>query len=612
VGLARQAEAWRRSTAPKVGPEPGQGPHSRGRYKPGVPDTNPCDSSAVAVQFPGRHRHQKACADSPPKGGRGAQVATRWPRTSEGSWRLLRWRAILPTRGTSISTTATRTTTTWAIRTKFVVCVEDGLGGAAMNSEAEHDWCGVRALERAARACERRKRARPDSIAFRMKEGEELFALSNRLRSNTYWPQPGRVFVTERPKYREVHAAVYRDRVVHHLLYALLEPIFEPTFSDASFACRKGKGTHAAVAHLQARMWALSRHGGQRVFALSIDVANFFMSLHRPTLLALMEPKVKHLPAWETIRRVVLNNPGASARRVGRLHLFAQVPRHKRMGALGPDRSLPIGNLTSQFFANVYLSPLDHFIARTLQIRGYARYVDDFVLLDIDEQRLVSAHARVVAFLHERLAEIEQSAKPIVIRRGVRLGMPGLGSIKGPLRCTRVNENEAEQLRVLWASYEGHLAKASAWRLRQQLWAALGAGHRLLKRHRFGAVRRRFPLIRPSVNFRAQVQRLAGGITPSGGGKQAVLVVQVGRFAELPYKGPRFGLKRYVGPAGVRGRSRFGLPWRFAHSLMQRILRAGYPVAVAMEDDELCGNVKRRRIAYLFEPWNDPEDKETA
>ena len=116
-----------------------------------------------------------------------------------------------------------------------------------MNGTREKEtWCGRAAVQAAARACERRKRARPDCIAFRMREGEEVFALAERLMGGTYRPEPGRVFVTERPKHREVHAAAYRDRVVHHLIHALLEPVFEPAMSEASFACRRGRGTHAA------------------------------------------------------------------------------------------------------------------------------------------------------------------------------------------------------------------------------------------------------------------------------------------------------------------------------------------------------------------------------
>lgn len=231
-----------------------------------------------------------------------------------------------------------------------------------------------------------------------MREGEELLSLAARLERGDYFPQPGSVFVTEKPKYREVHAAVYRDRVVHHLIRGLVEPPFEAAFSEASFACRTGKGTHAGASALHAWLGRLSRQGQMRVWSLSMDVKNFFMSLHKPTLLGLLAPRVRGLEArlaaegrlpasgfgpWQLVQRIVLHDPTKGARRVG----LARVPPHKRSGALGSDRGIPIGNLTSQFFANVYLSPLDCFVQRTLH-DGHFIHANSFRL----RQRLWGAH----------------------------------------------------------------------------------------------------------------------------------------------------------------------------------------------------------------------------
>jgi RNA-directed DNA polymerase len=513
-----------------------------------------------------------------------------------------------------------------------------------MDEADGNSWCCIRALAQAARKCARRKRARRDAMAFRLREGEELLALAGRLASGTYVPEPGRVFVTERPKYREVHAAAYRDRVVHHLLHDLLEPVFEPRLSEASFACRKGKGTHAAAARLQQHMWKLSRHGGVRLFALSMDIANFFMSLHRPTLLELLRPHAGNHPAWTTIERLIRHDHAGAARPICAARLFALVPPHKRLGALGPEHGLPIGNLTSQFFANVYLSPLDLFVQRRLGIRGYVRYVDDFVLLDASAERLAEAADRIVDFLRERLRlgvrakpirpvsagvdfvgyivrpryllprrrvvrqleakleEIESSHRPIVVPHGGGLTLLGLGRVRGPLRCTRIDETVCERLRATWASYEGHLAKASAWRLRRDIWRRHPGIHGFLRRSH-GKIGRRFALVRPCDSFRSQVARLSTGIA----GSRTVLVVKVGRFAQVPRGHGRFGLRLSRRVAG-RGR-RLGVLWRFASGLVERILRAGHPVAVALEQSEWCGNVKRRYLAYLFEPLESEKEE---
>jgi RNA-directed DNA polymerase len=515
-------------------------------------------------------------------------------------------------------------------------------------------WCSVENVAAAADRCGRRKGGPLDAIAFRLRQGEEVLALSRRLASGTYNPQPGRVFVTERPKHREVHAAAYRDRVVHHLIHALVEPIFEPAFSDASFACRTGKGTHAAAARLHQHMSNLSRQGGVRVWALSMDVVNFFMSLHKPTLLELLEPRVRGLEArlgaegrlpesgfgpWELCRRIVSHDPAQGARRLGPARTFASVPPQKHLGALGPERGIPIGNLTSQFFANVYLSPLDHFVQRTLGVRGYVRYVDDFVLLDVDRDRLESYEARIRAFLHDRLKldvrtrpltpasegvdfvgyivrptyllprrrvvkalrekllEAEEQMRPVAVPGGERLRLPRLAAIRGPVRAWRLDEGATERLRATWASYDGHLTHARSFRLREGLWQAHPVASHFLAKKR-GRITRRFALIRPAISFRAQLARLALGIGMKEDNRRFFLLVQVGRFVEVAAHGWRLGLRQ----RRVGRRWTAGAPWPATARLIQRGLSQGYAVAVALEDPEPCGNVKRRRLAYLFEP----------
>ena len=514
-------------------------------------------------------------------------------------------------------------------------------------------WCNMARVADAARRCAKRKGGRFDAIAFRVRQGEEMLSLARRLTLGTYFPQPGRVFVTERPKHREVHAAVYRDRVVHHLIHALVEPLFEPGFSDAPFACRWGKGTHAAAAVLNRHMANLSRRGNVRVWALSMDVVNFFMSLHKPTLLELLAPRVRGLDArfraegripasgfgpWELCRRIVLHDPVRGARRIGPARLFGLVPPRKRLGALGSDRGIPIGNLTSQFFANVYLSPLDYFVQRSLGVRGYVRYVDDFVLLDVDRERLESYEARIRAFLHDRLkldvrarpivpasdgvdfvgyivrptyvlprrrvvealreklAIAQERLKPVTVPAGVRLRLPRLGAVRGPVRALRLDEGAIEELRATWASYDGHLVHASSFRLRERLWKSHPVAGRLLER-KHGRITRRFALSRPAVSFRAQVTHLALGIRPEAGNRRSVLLVQVGRFVEVPWCAWRLGLRQRK----VGRRRTAGAPWCAAARLIERGLARGYTVAVALEEPEPCGNVKRRRLAYIFE-----------
>ncbi|MCU0694552.1 MAG: hypothetical protein MUF54_24495, partial [Polyangiaceae bacterium] len=217
----------------------------------------------------------------------------------------------------------------------------------------------LRSLARGSRLCAKRKRNRRDAIAFRIHECEELLAMADRTVSGTYRPEPARVFVTERPKHREVHVPAHRDRVVRHLLHDRIESVFEANFCEASFACRRGKGTLAAAKALRRAMWNASRHAHKRVLALQMDVRNFFGFIHKPTLIELLEPNLRALQGWsdepvalspmQLAKVIVAHDPTQHARRLSPPRLFAKFPAHKRLGAAGPVRGLPIGNLTSQF-----------------------------------------------------------------------------------------------------------------------------------------------------------------------------------------------------------------------------------------------------------------------
>jgi len=397
-----------------------------------------------------------------------------------------------------------------------------------------------------------------------------------------------------------------------------------------------------------------TRRGGVRVWSLQLDVVNFFMRVHKPTLLALLRRPLLAVEARlaregrlppggfgpsALASRLVQHDPTLRARRIGSRASFAAVPPHKRLGASGPDVGIPIGSLTSQFFANIYLSPLDHFVTRTLGVGGYVRYVDDFVLLHEDPSRLGACEdlirrflaerlrlevralpiapvsqgvdfvgyvvrpgyalprRRVVMALRERLAEANIALAPTIIPAGVRVRLPRLGPVRGPLRVLRLDEAASERLRAVLASYDGHLSQARATRLRERLWADYPNLHRVLSRSQ-GRITRRFARAVPAPSLRAQVDQLLRGLGPHDGTPRAVLLVQVGRCVEAPRDAHRLDLR----VRRLRGRRAAGAPWVAAARLVERALSRGYAVAVALEFPELAGAVKRRRLAYLFEP----------
>lgn len=243
-------------------------------------------------------------------------------------------------------------------------------------------------LVRAAQKAQRGKRTRQDVLSFNFRQEEELLALHKELADGSYRPGPFHVHWIRRPKLRQISAAPYRDRVVHHALMNVLEPILERHFHPHSFACRRDKGTHAAADHLQ-RMMRRYR------YALQCDVRKFFPSVDHELLkadfhrlikdrrtLALMDLIVDHSNEQETMVAWFQGDD-------------LWTPFERRRG-------LPLGNLTSQWFANWFLTGLDHFVTGPLRIAGYVRYCDDFILLDDDRERLKDAAGAVMRWLAAR------------------------------------------------------------------------------------------------------------------------------------------------------------------------------------------------------------------
>lgn len=217
------------------------------------------------------------------------------------------------------------------------------------------------------------KRGKRATLDFGRNLAANLDALHAELHGNTYKPQPYKEFLVFEPKERTIFAPAFRDLVVQHAIYRLTYPIFNRTFIDQSFACRKGKGTHAAADYAQAAL----RRSEPNSYLLQLDIKRFFYSIDRAVLRKQIERQIK------------------DQRFVDLMVMFAEY---------GEPVGIPIGNLLSQIYALIYMNPLDHFIKRELGAKLYCRYVDDFVIFGWDKQRCVDALERIKLFLADRLA----------------------------------------------------------------------------------------------------------------------------------------------------------------------------------------------------------------
>ena len=548
------------------------------------------------------------------------------------------------------------------------------------------------AVHRGYLACRRRKRGTANAQRYEQRLLDHLVDTTQALQDRTYAPSRSLCFVARQPKAREIHAADFADRVVHHVLVPRLEALFEPVFIHDLYSNRQGKGTHAAVERLASFMRAVNgaaaagsaspsgTDGGTVVrgrgeqpavgrgverslcwgeerapadglqapraaaktnpnrqgWFLQLDIRNFFNSIDQALLFRLINRRLKKainggvIDAAEArdlswLTRVLLKQD-LKRETVYRCtpKELSRVPPYKRLTEAPPGKGLPIGNLTSQFFANVYLDRLDQFVKHRLKCRYYLRYVDDFILLHADPAQLRDWERQIERFLAD---ELGLALKPERRLRPVRDGADFLGYIVRPhyrlvrrrvvgsLRQRldaferaavsaaglRLQPAARERLRAVLASYLGHFAHADAHRLVQRLFVErpwLGVlfdrvGDQLRPRWQ-----------PPSVtSLRSQVVYFRRAFQP------ALILVQLGIRVTL------FGedLACALAAAPWIGRWRqsvfdtrnglgTGRTWPLSHlkGLGKSLRRAGLCYGFVAEEGYLPGGMKRRVLRYLF------------
>ncbi|MCF7999936.1 MAG: RNA-directed DNA polymerase [Methylovulum sp.] len=472
----------------------------------------------------------------------------------------------------------------------------------------------LRACYKAWRKARRGKRPSANQLVFDIRWLDNLLALKEQLRAGHWQPKRTVSFIVHHPKTREIHAPYFADRIVHHLLVERLEPLFEPVFIHDSYANRTGKGSHAAVDRLQQFMRSLDGRPSGDGWYLQLDIHNFFNSIHRPTLynllcqrLAKVEQKGKIPPAHALALRSLCHK--LLAHKVTELVrdsiAAALLPPHKRLANAPAACGIPVGNLTSQFFANVYLNELDQFVKHTLKCRYYVRYVDDFILLADSAEQLQLWQARISEFLQShlrlrlkdevRLQPLSQGidflgyrvftpyrrVRPRVVahcraklfaweRRFVRQNPQGM--------WIRVTAQDLSQLQAMLSSYWGHFSHANSVRLRHNLFAQFSWLAVLFTLSPNGEIGARWVL--PGVTFAQQRDAMRTGEP------KAKCFIQ---------RGCRFHLFRERLPA-----------WDYRPEQMPALLiylrRTGIAYCVAKQTGWLRHGTRRREVCEWFFP----------
>lgn len=251
--------------------------------------------------------------------------------------------------------------------------------------------------------CRKNKRNTWNALKFEENLERNLMDLYYELVSQDYKPNRSIMFVITRPKAREVWAADFRDRVVHHTLYNRYSRYFYNRFIHDSYACIPEKGTLRAAERVEYFIRSSTKNHTQNAWFLKADIANFFVSVDKQILDSLL---CKHIvdPWWQWLMKVILHNdPREGVFIKSPASLLGVVPPHKSLLNAPKSKGLPIGNLSSQFFANVYLNELDQFAKHKLKVGHYARYVDDLVMFGDCGSDLNDKYELMCNFVSENL-----------------------------------------------------------------------------------------------------------------------------------------------------------------------------------------------------------------
>jgi retron-type reverse transcriptase len=474
--------------------------------------------------------------------------------------------------------------------------------------------------------CRRNKRNTLNALRFEAHQEKNLLDLKEALETRTYQPSRSVCFVATRPKLREIFAADFKDRIVHHILIDYLEGIWEPIFIHDSYACRKGKGVHRGVLRLQEFIRKVTANGNHPAFYIQLDIKNYFMSIDKEILFSLIAGKVRDETALWLTRVLIFHDCTDHYVFRGDTGLLKNIPPHKTLFHTPRDKGLPIGNLNSQFFANVYLNGLDQFVKHHLKCRYYLRYCDDFVLLSRDREELLRWRHQIEGYLGEKLRlelnHKRQRLQPVtngvdflgyivrrdyllVRRRVVNNLRAKLSRYEGLLvkegrhsRRYRFDEEILDRLAATLSSYLGHFKMANTYSLCRSLWD-------------------RYPFLSQYLDLEPQARKLVRKYRHPRGMRSVysqylyyhwrfrgdILFFQVGRFFEF-YHAKDKGLAYLLGLSRMQKNPRgakYGFPVNLMNRYFWQLLKRRVSVTVILERERYLTGIKERAPLYRFE-----------
>lgn len=366
-----------------------------------------------------------------------------------------------------------------------------------MAGEEFSDWLLMQ-LNVAYHEARKGKRSTSDENIFELNATENLINLRDSIIERTYKPSRGIAFVVKRPVTREIFAAPFRDRVIHHFLYDMVADWWDRRLIYDSYSCRKGKGVLFGVQRLAKHIREVTEGYTKEAYVIKLDIQGYFMSLSRQRLMEKIEWGLKRqFPEGGELcrtlrylwREIIFDDPTDHVRRRGKISNWDKLPRSKSLFCQPPGQGIVIGNLSSQLLSNLYLDVLDRFITMKLGYKHYGRYVDDFYMIVPAEQ--FEQAKRDVKVIEDFLAGIGLTLHPKKrYIQNVKRGVPFLGVIVYPGRIIpgrRIvqffrdaawlyTQNVVDERSIM--SYLGHMKYMDAKKIQKKIFDEYGWDYR--------------------------------------------------------------------------------------------------------------------------------------
>ena len=344
------------------------------------------------------------------------------------------------------------------------------------------------------------KRSSANALVFEMNYETRLFELYEDIKNRKYEISKSICFICFEPVTREIFAADFRDRIVHHLVYNYISPVFDRRFIHDAYSCREGKGTSYGIARLDHFIRSCSRNYKRNCYILKLDIKGYFMSMDRFLLYQKLEKvlsRCRHTVGFDVdlilylLDRIVFHDPTRDCVVRGKKSDWNGLPASKSLFRAGKDKGFPIGNLTSQLFGNVYMNDFDHFVKGRLGIKYYGRYVDDFVMVDRNKEYLKAIVPVIKDYLEKRLCLRIHPDK--IYLQHFSKGVKFLGAVIKPYRMyvgsrakgnfyqkirywndflkrrRRLSKEELKAFLSSMNSYLGHMKNYQTYKLRKKM-----------------------------------------------------------------------------------------------------------------------------------------------